>query len=86
MESSYPEREINVEIHMNSSDLGYTRTSINICYRSDFGAYKPMYLLMHMIIQKKRQSEEYRFGNYTGNQFLIDSSIHVFIGFYFMLY
>lgn len=54
MESSYPEREINVEIHMNCSDLGYMRTSINICYRSDFGAYKPMYLLMHMVIQKKK--------------------------------
>lgn len=53
MESSYPEREINVKIHMNSSDLGHTRTSINIFYRSDFGAYKPMYLLLHMVIQKK---------------------------------
>lgn len=73
MESSCPEKEINVEMHMNCSDLGYMRTSINICYRSDFGAYKPMYLLMHMVIQKKRQSEGYRFGNYTRNQFLIDS-------------
>lgn len=54
MESSYPEKEINVEMHMNCSDLGYMRTSINICYRSDFGAYKPMYLLMHMVIQKKK--------------------------------